>query len=127
MLEKTSMEFLGSQKQELIKNQLHDNYKRKYSAEEKSSIYYTKEKLKNSKIKIPIEEYKSQVFQIEKELFENLNLEWGIDIISEDMPLIDNKNNNYYCHIIRTANPDPNKSNFFFNTWIYLIRFILFL
>ena len=113
MLEKTSMELLGSQKQELIKNQLHDNYKRKYSAEEKSSIYYTKEKLKNSKIKIPIEEYKSQVFQIEKELFENLNLEWGIDIISEDMPLIDNKNNNYYCHIIRTAKPDPNKSNFF--------------
>ena len=62
---------------------------------------------------MPIEEYKSQVFQIEKELFENLNLKWGINIISEDMPLIDNKNNNYYCHIIRTANPDPNKSNFF--------------
>ena len=80
MLEKTSMEFLGSQKQELIKNQLHDNYKRKYSAEEKSSIYYTKEKLKKSKIEMPIEEYKSQVFQIEKELFENLNLEWGVDI-----------------------------------------------
>ena len=51
MLEKTSMEFLGSQKQELIKNQLHDNYKRKYSAEEKSSIYYTKEKLKIQKLK----------------------------------------------------------------------------
>ena len=29
---------------------------------------------------MPIEEYKSQVFQIEKELFENLNLKWGIKI-----------------------------------------------
>ena len=126
MLEKTSTELISSQKQEIIKNQIDNKCKRKYSAEEKSSIYYTKEKLKKSKIEMPIEEYKSQVFQIEKELFENLNLEWGIDIISEDMPLIDNKNNNYYCHIIRTAKPDPNKSNFFFNTWIYLIRFAFY-
>ena len=26
---------------------------------------------------------------LEKELFENLNLEWGVDIISEDMILAD--------------------------------------
>ena len=80
MLEKTSTELISSQKQEIIKNQIDNKCKRKYSAEEKSSIYYTKEKLKKSKIEMPIEEYKSQVFQIEKELFENLNLEWGVDI-----------------------------------------------
>ena len=51
MLEKTSMELLGTQKQEIIKNQIDNKYKRKYSAEEKSSIYYTKEKLKIQKLK----------------------------------------------------------------------------
>ena len=115
MFEKTSTNILETSKQKIIKNQLNTKakYKRNSSYEEESSIYYMKQKLKKSKVEIPLEIYKSQVFQIEQELFSNLNLEWGVDIISEDMPLIDNNNNDYYCHLIRTAKPDPNKNNFF--------------
>ena len=81
--------------------------------DDKSSNYYIKEKLKNDIIKTPMEKYKSQVIPLEKELFECINLKWGIDIISEDMSIIDENHNNYYIHIIRTANPSPKKQNFF--------------
>ena len=40
-----------------------------------------------------------------------MNLEWDVDIISENIPLTDDKK--YYCHLMRTANPDINKDNFF--------------
>ena len=82
--------------------------------DEKSSTFYIKEKIKNDKIREPLEEYKSQVYPLEKELFKCINLKWGEDIISEDMPLIeDNNHYNYYLHLFRTANPDSNKENFF--------------
>ena len=112
MDDQSRFNLIESQKQQIIKNQI--NMKRSLSSlEEKNSIYYIKQELKKEKVVEPIDKYKSQIIPLEKELFENLNLEWGVDIISEDMPLIDKKHNNYYCHIIRTANPDPNKKNFF--------------
>ena len=81
--------------------------------DDKSSTFYFKEKRKNDFIREPLNEYKSQVFPLEKELFECINLKWGIDIISEDMPIIDENHNNYYIHMFRTANPEPTKENFF--------------
>ena len=81
--------------------------------DDKSSTYYIKEKIKNDKIREPLERYKSQVYPVEKELFKSLNLEWGEDIITEDVPLIDENKNNYYMHFFRTAKPSPNKENFF--------------
>ena len=81
--------------------------------DDKSSTFYFKEKIKNDFIREPLNEYKSQVFPLEKELFESINLKWGIDIISEDMPIIDQNHNNYYIHMFRTANPEPTKDNFF--------------
>ena len=80
------------------------------NSKKKNSIEEIISEFKKSKIEEPLEKYKSQVVPLEIELFKNLNLEWGVDIISEDIPLTDNKK--YYCHLIRTANPDPNKNNF---------------
>ena len=105
MKEMTNSSFMVNKtEQEIILNQLQDSKK-------KNSIEIIKEELKKTKIEEPLEKYKSQVVPLEIELFKNLNLEWGVDIISEDIPLIDDKK--YYCHLIRTANPDPNKDNFF--------------
>ena len=87
----------------IIMNQLTNSKK-------KNSIEEIKNEFSKAKIKEPKEIYKSKVVPLEKELFENLNLEWGVDIISEDIPLIDDRK--YYCHLIRSANPDPNKNNF---------------
>ena len=81
------------------------------NTKKKNSIEEIKEQLKRTKTLEPLGEYESQVVPLEKELFENLNLEWGVDIISENIPLTDDKK--YYCHLIRTANPDINKDNFF--------------
>ena len=88
----------------IITNQLQKTGKR-------NSIQKIKTEIKNNYIQEPLEKYESQVFPLEKELFENLNLEWGEDIISENIPLIEDKN--YYCHLVRTAKPDPEKDNFF--------------
>ena len=45
-------------------------------------------------------------------MYKCINLEWGVDIITEDIPIIDSENKNYYIHLLRTANPEPNKENF---------------
>ena len=80
--------------------------------DETYSIKALKEISKNEVIVQPLPECKNQVMPLEKELLECLNLEWGVDAIYEDIPLIDENNNNYYIHLLRTANPDPNKENF---------------
>ena len=81
------------------------------NTKKKNSIEEIKEQLKRTKTLEPLDKYESQVIPLEKELFENLNLEWDVDIISENIPLTDDKK--CYCHLIRTANPDINKDNFF--------------
>ena len=88
----------------IITNQLQKKGKR-------NSIQIIKTEIKNNYIQEPLEKYESQVFPLEKELFENLNLVWGEDIISENIPLIEDKN--YYCHLVRIAKPDTEKDNFF--------------
>ena len=119
----------------IINNQLSSSFKNTKipQIDDKSSIYYIKEEIKHDKILEPLEEYKSQVIPLEKELFQCLNLKWGEDIITEDMPLIDNGINNYYIHFFRTAKPNPNKENFFFIhgflssglTFIFLIPYLI--
>ena len=47
-------------------------------SKKKNSIEETKNEYERAKIKEPLEKYKSQVVPLEKELFENLNLEWGV-------------------------------------------------
>ena len=59
-----------------------------------------------------LDEQRKEVFKLEKELYECLNLKWNEDIITEDVPLIDGSKENYYMHLLRTAHPDPNKENF---------------
>ena len=58
----------------------------------KNSIQKIKTELKSNYIQEPLEKYESQVIPLEKELFANLNLVWGEDIISENIPLIEDKN-----------------------------------
>ena len=99
----TSSFIINDNQQDIILNQL-------VNSKKKNSIEEIKEQLKRTKTLEPLKKYESQVIPLEKELFENLNLEWGIDIISENIPLIDDKK--YYCHLIRTANPEHNKNNF---------------
>ena len=76
------------------------------------SIESIKEELKKDQLIEPLEKYKSQVYPLEKELFESINLKLGVDIISEDINLLDDDDKNYYIHIFRSPNPDPNKENF---------------
>ena len=80
--------------------------------EEANSIKYMKQISKNEIIIDPFPQFKDQVMPLEKELFKCLNLEWGVDVVYEDILLIDEQHNNYYIHTLRTANPDPNKKNF---------------
>ena len=71
----------------IVNNQLTTNYKNIYDQQidDKSYIYYIKEKIIHDKITETLEEYKSKVIPLEKELFQCLNLKLGEDIISEDI------------------------------------------
>jgi pimeloyl-ACP methyl ester carboxylesterase len=77
----------------------------------KSQTIFYKESLTKDEVIEPLDEQREQVFAMEKELFACMNLEWGVDIITEDVPIIQNENC-YYIHLVRTAKPDPNKNNF---------------
>ena len=79
----------------------------------KSQTIYIKESLMKEVIHNPLVEQREEVFKLEKELFESFNLEWGVDIITEDVPILQGE---HYCyiHLLRSAKPDPNKKNFFF-------------
>ena len=80
--------------------------------EEANSIKCMKQISKNEIVIDPSPQFKDQVMPLEKELFKCLNLEWGVDVIYEDILLIDENHSNFYIHTLRTANPDPNKENF---------------
>ena len=82
------------------------------SISEEYLIQLIKEDLKKDQLIEPLEEVKSQVYPLEKELFESINLKLGVDIISEDINLLDDDEKNYYIHLFRSPNPDPNKENF---------------
>lgn len=83
------------------------------SIDDECLIEYIKEELKKDQLIEPLEKCKSQVYPLEKELFDSINLKLGVDIISEDINLLDDDDKNYYIHLFRSPNPDPNKENFF--------------
>ena len=62
-------------------------------------------------VKTPQMEIREQIFGLEKQLFSLMNIDYGEEIIYEDFVLANN-NEDYYIHLLRTANLDPNKENF---------------
>ena len=86
----------------ILKNQISKstNFTMENIAEE-IIIEQMKENLKKDQLIEPLEEYKSQVYPLEKELFESINLKLGVDIISEDINLLDDNDKNYYIHLFR--------------------------
>ena len=44
-------------------------------------------------IEVPLSEQRKKVFELEKQLFESINLKWNEDIITEDVPIIDDDHN----------------------------------
>ena len=78
----------------------------------KTQTIFLKQYHSVDEIVAPLNEQRKEVFQLEKELYESLNLQWDVDIITEDVPIIDNIHDDYYMHLLRTAHPDPNKENF---------------
>ena len=69
----------------------------------------------NYKVKNPRKQVKDRIIPLEKELFSLLNMEYGKDLIYEDLLIandFDRTNNDYYIHLLRSGNLDPNKENF---------------
>jgi pimeloyl-ACP methyl ester carboxylesterase len=62
-------------------------------------------------VKTPRDKIKMQIFPLEKQLFALMNIEYEKEIIYEDFVLVNN-NQDYYVHLLRTQNLDPNKENF---------------
>ena len=62
-------------------------------------------------VKTPQMEIREQIFGLEKQLFSLMNIDYGEEIIYEDFVLANN-NEDYYIHLLRTTNLDPNKENF---------------
>ena len=78
----------------------------------KSQSIIIEETISRDKIISPLNAQRQNVFELEKDLYECLNLRWDIDIITEDIPIILETKEEYYMHLLRTANPCPNKENF---------------
>ena len=78
----------------------------------KTQTIFLKSVYSCDEIVVPLNEQRKKVFELEKQLFESINLKWDEDIVTEDIPIIDNVHNDYYMHLVRTAHPDPNKDNF---------------
>ena len=76
-----------------------------------NSIIMHEDCINNYKVKAPGHSLKDRIVFLEKELFALMNIEYEKEIIYEDFVLVDN-NENYYVHLLRTAELDPNKENF---------------
>ena len=97
----------------ILNNQLKNTTVTKInSMYKKSQTIVIKRFRATDEIIVPLNEQRLKVFELEKQLFESINLKWDEDIITEDIPIIDNVHDDYYMHLIRTAKPDPNKENF---------------
>ena len=66
---------------------------------------------KCKEVRTPHTRIKEQIDRLEKKLFSLMNIDYGKEIIYEDFVLVNN-NQDYYLHLLRTANLDPNKENF---------------
>lgn len=62
-------------------------------------------------VKIPCFKIKEQILHLEKQLFTLMNIDYEKEIIYEDFVLANN-NQDYYVHLLRTQNLDPDKENF---------------
>ena len=76
-----------------------------------NSIIMHEEHISNYRVKTPHLAIRQQIFPLEKQLFSLMNIEYGEEIIYEDFVLVNN-NQDYYVHLLRTSNLDPNKDNF---------------
>ena len=76
-----------------------------------NSIIKHEERINSYKVKVPKDKIKEQIIYLETQLFTLMNIEYGQEIIYEDFVLVEN-NDNYYLHLLRTANLNPNKENF---------------
>ena len=80
-----------------------------------SSIFSHENRINKYTIMTPREKLKERVLPLESELFKLMNLEYGVDVITEDILLVndvDIYNNKYYVHMIRSASLNPKKENF---------------
>ena len=99
------------------------NYEKKETIESKksssvnrlitlNSIIHHEEYINNYRVvKAPNLSIKEKILHLEKRLFTLMNIEYGKEIIYEDFILVNN-NQDYYVHLLRTENLDPNKENF---------------
>ena len=78
----------------------------------KTHTLVIKESHIDDKILAPLIDQRKVVFGLEQSLYECINLRWNVDIVTEDIPIIDDIHEDYYMHLLRTAEPDPNKENF---------------
>ena len=76
-----------------------------------NSIIKHEQTINPYKVKIPKDAIRDQIIPLEKELFALLNIEYGEEIIYEDFVLVSD-NQDYYVHLLRSANLNPNKENF---------------
>ena len=98
----------------ILKNQLTNNTTTASlnNIYKKSNTIFLRQSHVMDQVIAPLNEHRKKVFDLEKQLYESLNLQWDIDIVTEDIPIIDNVHDDYYMHLLRTAHPDPNKENF---------------
>ena len=76
-----------------------------------NSIIKHEKTINSYEVKIPKNKIRDRIIELETELFSLMNIEYGKEIIYEDFVLVSN-NENYYVHLLRTENLDPNKENF---------------
>ena len=74
-----------------------------------SQTIYIKQSHVNDIVLDALHEQREEVFLLEKQLYECINLKWGVDIITEDVPIIDGVHDQYYMNLLRTAKPVQTK------------------
>ena len=101
----------------------------------KSTIFGHEEKIGQYGILEPRLEIKARILPLEMELFTLMNLEYGTDVITEDILLVndfDESNDNYYVHLVRNGIFNPNKENFlllhgFLSSWTHFVIMLPYL
>jgi hypothetical protein len=83
----------------LVNNKLSSIIIPPQSIVKKSQTVFYKESLTKDQVIEPLDKQREQVIAMEKELFGCINLEWGVDIITEDVPILQNEKY-YYIHLV---------------------------
>ena len=80
-----------------------------------NSIKSHEEHILKYRVKKPKENIRAKIHPLEQELFSLLNMEWEKDLTYEDLLLVDDieqNNESYYVHLLRSGTLDPKKENF---------------